>query len=48
MKLAKVYDTFGFTSTRTPSGKLLYSKACELKIAWDAELPEELAKQLSR
>ena len=32
----------------TLSGKLLYRKACELKIAWDAELPEELAKQLSR
>ena len=47
-KLAKVYDPLGFASPTTLSGKLLYRKACELKIAWDAELPEELVKQLSR
>jgi len=47
-KLAKVYDPLGFASPTTLSGKLLYRKTCELKIAWDAELPEELVKQLSR
>ena len=46
-KLAKVYDPLGFASPTTLSGKLLYRKACELKIAWDAELPKELVKQLS-
>ena len=30
------------------SGKLLYRKACELKIAWDAKPPDELVKQLSQ
>ena len=48
MKLAKVYDPLGFASPTTLSGKLLYRKTCELKIAWDAELPEELVKPLSR
>ena len=43
-KLAKVYDPLGFASPTTLSRKLLYRKACELKIAWDAELPEELVK----
>ena len=46
-KLAKVYDPLRFALPTTLSGKLLYRKACELKIAWDAELPEELVKQLS-
>ena len=46
-KLAKVYDPLGFALPTTLSGKLLYRKACELKIAWDAELPKELVKQLS-
>ncbi|XP_044182089.1 uncharacterized protein LOC114969988 [Acropora millepora] len=46
-KLAKVYDPLGFASPTTLSGKLLYRKACELKIVWDAELPKELVKQLS-
>ncbi|XP_074629800.1 uncharacterized protein LOC141887949 [Acropora palmata] len=44
-KLAKVYDPLGFASPTTLSGKLLYRKACELKIAWDAELPKELGKK---
>ena len=47
-KLVKVYDPVGFASPTTLSGKLLYRKTCELKIEWDAELPEELVKQLSR
>ena len=46
-KLAKVYDPLGFASPTTLSGKLFYRKACQLKIAWDAELPKELVKQLS-
>ena len=45
--LAKVYEPLGFVSPPTLSGKLLYRKACELKIAWVAELPKELVKQLS-
>ena len=47
-KLAKVYHPLGLAPPTTLSGKLLYRKACELKIAWDAELPEELVKQLSQ
>lgn len=47
-KLAKVYDPLGLASPSMLSGKLLYRKACELKIAWDAKLPDELVKQLSR
>ena len=46
-KLAKVYKLLGFASPTTLSGKLPYRKACELKIACDAELPKELLKQLS-
>ena len=47
-KLAKVYNPLRLASPTTLSGKLFYRKACQLKIAWDAELPEELVKQLSR
>ena len=36
-KLSKVYDPLGLASPTTLSGKLLYRKACELKIAWDSE-----------
>ena len=47
-KLSKVYDPLGLASPTTLSGKLLYRKACDLKIAWDAELPEELINELSQ
>ena len=46
-KLSKVYDPLGLVSPTTLSGKLLYCKACDLKIAWDAELPEGLINELS-
>ena len=45
-KLSKVYDPLGLVSPTTLSGKLLYRKACDLKIAWDAELPEGLINEL--
>ena len=32
----------------TLSGKLLYRDACELKVAWDAQLPSQLATKWSR
>ena len=47
-KLSKVYDPLGLVSPTTLSGKLLYRKACDLKIAWDAELPEGLINELLR
>ena len=47
-KLSKVYDPLGLASPTTLSGKLVYRKACELKIAWDSELSEDLAKEISR
>ena len=47
-KLSKVYDPLGLASPTTLSGKLLYRKACELTIAWDSELPEDLAKEISQ
>ena len=44
-KIARVYDPLGLVSPMTLSGKLLYRKACESKVAWDAQLPGELASK---
>lgn len=46
--MAKIYDPLGLASPTTLCGKLLYREACELKIAWDRPLPENLTKKLSR
>ena len=43
-KIARVYDPFGLVSPLTLEGKVLYRDACQKKMAWDAELPQELLK----
>ena len=43
-KLAKVYDPLGLVAPVTLSGKLIYRAVCDTKIAWDAQLPDDLAK----
>ena len=47
-KIARVYDPLGLVAPMTLSGKLLYRDACELKVAWDAQLPGQLATKWSR
>ena len=44
-KLARIYDPLGLVSPTSLEGKLLYREACELKQAWDAPLPDELARK---
>ena len=44
-KIARVYDTLGVVSPMTLTGKLLYRVACDLKIAWDTQLPSELVNK---
>ena len=41
-KVARVYDPLGLVSPMTLGGKLLYRDACNLRVAWDAHLPEEI------
>ena len=45
-KIASVYDPLGLVSPMTLSRKLLYREARESKVAWDAQLPGELASKL--
>lgn len=47
-KIARVYDPLGLVSPMTLSGKLLYREACESKVAWDAQLPGELASKWTK
>ena len=44
-KLAKMCDPLGLVSPLTLTGKTLYRKACDLKIAWDAPLPSTLLQK---
>ena len=44
-KIAKVYGPLGLVSPLTLEGKMLYRDACQKKMAWDAELPQELLKR---
>ena len=41
-KIARVYDPLGVVPPMMLTGKLLYREACNLKTAWDAQLPCEL------
>ena len=43
-KIASVYDPLGVVSSMTLTGKLLYRVACDLKMAWDTQLPSKLVK----
>ena len=47
-KVAKIYDPLGLVSPTTLCGKLLYRETCDLKIAWDKEIPEQLSRKLTR
>ena len=47
-KIARVYDPLGLIAPMTLSGKLLYRDACELKVAWDPQLPGQLATKWPR
>lgn len=44
-KLASIYDPMGLVSPVTVQGKFLYREASELKQAWDAVLPKDLASK---
>ena len=44
-KIANVYNPLGLVSPLTLEGKMLYRDACQKKMAWDAELPQELLKR---
>ena len=44
-KIANVYVPLGLVSPLTLEGKMLYRDACQKKMAWDAELPQELLKR---
>ena len=44
-KLAKIYDPLGLISPLTLTGKTFYREACDLKIAWDADLPKTLRQK---
>ncbi|KAK3719160.1 hypothetical protein QZH41_005637 [Actinostola sp. cb2023] len=47
-KVARIYDPLGLTSPVTLGGKLLYRDACDVKLAWDAELPTEVSSKWSK
>ena len=42
-KIAKIYDPLGLVSPITLTGKILYRDACDLQVAWDAQLPGNLS-----
>ena len=43
--MASIYDPLGFASPITLQGKLLYRAACEEKMSWDEQLPDQVNKQ---
>ena len=43
-KLAKIYDPLGLVSPTTLRGKLIYRAVCDAKTAWDAPIPQDIAK----
>ena len=47
-KVAGVYDPLGLVSPTTLIGKLQYRDACDAKLAWDAKLPDEMARRLKK
>ena len=44
-KIAKAYDPLGLVPPLTLEGKMVYRDACQKKMAWNAELPQELLKR---
>lgn len=47
-KIAKVYDPLGLVSPVTLTGKVLYREACDLHVAWDKPLPNNLIMKWNR
>ena len=47
-KIAKIYHPLGLVSPTTLQGKMLYCEACDGKYAWDAPLPEALARRWNK
>ena len=43
--IGKIYDPFGFLAPATVRFKIVLQRLCQLKIGWDCDLPEELAKE---
>ena len=43
--LASVFDLLGLMSSVTLTGKLIYRDACDQKLPWDTQLPENLLKR---
>ena len=44
-RVASIYDPLGIVSPVTLEGKLIYRKACDAKVPWDQELPNELLNE---
>lgn len=42
--LATIYDPLGLVSPLTLKGKFIFRDVCISKVAWDAQLPEQVAK----
>jgi hypothetical protein len=42
--MASVYDPLGIASPSLLIAKQLYRNICDLKIAWDKELPNDMIK----
>lgn len=40
--LAKIYYPLGVVSQATLTGKLIYRDVCDLKLAWDTAVPNQL------
>lgn len=47
-EVAKIYDPLSLVSPTTLCGKLIYHETCDLKIAWDKEIPEQLSRKLTQ
>ena len=46
--LAKIYDPLGLAAPLTIKGKFIYRDVCNVKVAWDAPLPPQLANRWTR
>jgi len=46
--LATIYDPLGLVSPLTLKGKFIFRDVCISKVAWDAQLPEQIAKECLR
>ena len=47
-KVAKIYDPLGLVSPLTLVGKMMYRDACEARVAWDADLPNDLTNKWTK